>query len=232
LISEQSRIDSVEEGFAMKHLVFLSLIVATLIAPVRVQAQQTVTIEQPADCALGLIKFEAAVTGLGDFVVTPDILQIWRAHLASMYPRLPPYHQAEYGPQACGKLSWLMNTFPQLPASQREQYERVWAESLPVAFQLLVNPVLLAAQEAQQARQAQQAQQNPACALQGNPEAELKYLLANPTGRLCGPQNSDPAGTARLVEKGLNQGASNTLDMMRVMEPRPYGFCPPPCAGK
>src|SRR5437879_2810200 len=93
LISEQSRIYSVEEDFAMKHLAILSFAFAALIAPVPVQAQQDVAIEQPQDCSLAIIKFQAAVTGLGNFVVTPNVLQIWRSHLANMYPRLPPYHQ-------------------------------------------------------------------------------------------------------------------------------------------
>jgi len=201
----------------MKHFAILGFAFAALIAPIPLQAQQDVTIEQPQDCSLAVIKFQAAVTGSGNFVVTPDVLQIWRAHLTNMYPRLPPNYQAVYGPQACNNLSWLMNTFPQLPVAQREQYARVWAETLPFAFQSLVNPVLLAAQ--QQAGQAQQPQQNPACALRGNHEAELKYLLANPTGRLCGPPTSDPIGTSRLVQDGLNKSAGSTIDIMHAMTP-------------
>ena len=205
----------------MRRLAIPGFVVAMLmlIAPIQVRAQQhPVTIEQTEDCALGMIRFEAAVTGAANIVVTPNVIRIWRVHFANMYSQLPLYYQVEYGPQACGKLGWLMGEFSLLPVSEREQYQQVWAASLPTAFQLLVNPVLYAAQQAEQTQQARQAealaQQNPACALRGNADAELKYLLAHPGGRLCGTPNSDPGAVARTVENGMNQGRINTQQII------------------
>jgi hypothetical protein len=202
-------------SIAMKRLAFLSFTIATLIAPIQVQAQQyPVTIQQPEDCSLGLIKFEAALTGLADIVVTPDVQQIWRAHLDNIYSTLSPAYQIEYGPQACDKLSWLMRNFSQLPLSERELYMRAWAESLPAAFQLLVNPVFSFA-----AQQAQQAQQNASC-FAGNPEAELHYLLANPNGHLCGSPNPHPGGVTETLSKGLTDSANSTIGLMGAMSGR------------
>jgi hypothetical protein len=202
----------------MKRLAFLSFTIATLIAPVQVQAQQyPVTIEQPEDCALALIQFEAAVTGLGNFFVTPDVRQIWRNHLANVYSTLPLAYQIEYGPQSCGKFNLLMSTFSQLPTFEREQYKREWAESLPAVFRFLVNPVLAAAQQAQQMQLPAQRRGNSETQ-NIDPEAELRTLLTNPNARLPGtPTPDDPLGVSRTIQNGLNQSASDTMTLMHSL---------------
>lgn len=138
----------------MKRVPVLGVVLAMLSAPIQAQAQQNLVLtQQAADCALGLIKFEAAVvSGADNIVVTEDTLQIWRTHLANTYPALSPQYQLEFGPFACMKFDTLARTFFQLPAVDREKYRQEWAASLPAVFQLLVQPVLVAAQQAQQLR--------------------------------------------------------------------------------
>jgi hypothetical protein len=50
-----------------------------------------------------------------------------------------------------------------------------------------------------------------------NPDAELRFLLANPNVRVCPSQYSDPAGQAATVQRGMTQGATNTMDQIRAM---------------
>jgi hypothetical protein len=139
------------------------------------------------DCALGLIKFEAAVvSGADQIVVTEDMLQIWRTHFTNNYPTLSPYYQIEFGPLACTKLNTLTQHFFQLSAVDRETFRQEWAASLPPIFPLLVEPVLVAAQQAQQLRiqqlliaeqsrnQQRRTAQQPAPGATQNPAAELQ----------------------------------------------------------
>jgi hypothetical protein len=49
-----------------------------------------------------------------------------------------------------------------------------------------------------------------------NPEAELRYMLSHPGIRVCPAANPDLAGQAATVQRGINQGYYNTMDMIRA----------------
>jgi len=50
-----------------------------------------------------------------------------------------------------------------------------------------------------------------------NPEAEVRYLLSHPNTRVCPSRYSDPVGQAQTVQRGMNQGAINTMGQIRAM---------------
>ena len=50
-----------------------------------------------------------------------------------------------------------------------------------------------------------------------NPEAETRYLLSHPNTRVCPSRNPDPVGQAQTVQRGMNQGAINTMNQIRAM---------------
>ena len=74
----------------------------------------------------------------------------------------------------------------------------------------LIAPIQVQAQQYDPARNCVRFPQTP------NPDAELRYLLSHPNIRVCPGPNPDPAGQARTVQRGLTQGATNTMDIIRA----------------
>jgi hypothetical protein len=158
----------------MKRPAKLIFIIGLLSVPVQTQAQQSipgaskppVLTQDAADCALGMIKFMAAVGRGVEINVTEDTRQIWRRYLANNYPMLAPEDQTWFA-NACETLDANTNMFPRLAPEMRERIRQIWTTSVLPLLQF-TEPVLLAAQ---QLRAAQQSAARSA--INPNPAAEL-----------------------------------------------------------
>jgi len=81
---------------------------------------------------------------------------------------------------------------------------------LGFAVAALMTPIQVQAQQYDPARNCVRFPQNP------NPEAEIRYLTSHPNIRVCPSSRPDLAGQAGTVERGLRQGATDTMSIMRA----------------
>ncbi|HEY2151632.1 MAG TPA: hypothetical protein VGH34_12545 [Vicinamibacterales bacterium] len=98
-----------------------------------------------ADAAIDAIDFIAAVVRGVDLIdVTPIVRPLWRTHLATWYPYLPPPTRAWYA-NAPMILQSIRMQFPILQPWQQAQVVQQWAFELPQMLAML-DPVLAQAQ--------------------------------------------------------------------------------------
>lgn len=102
--------------------------------------------EEAADASLDAIDFIAAqVRGIDTIDVTPNMEALWRQHVASCFPYLPPWTRAWFA-NAPFLITMLRTQFPYLDAGQQQMLRQSWAAELPYMLQMLA-PVLAASGE-------------------------------------------------------------------------------------
>jgi hypothetical protein len=101
--------------------------------------------QDAADAALDAIDFiAAAVRGYDAIDVTDVVRPLWRTHLATWYPMLPPLAQHWYA-NAQQTVASIRAQRPLLNPMQRQAVLQMWANDLPYML-WMVEPVLAQAQ--------------------------------------------------------------------------------------
>jgi hypothetical protein len=209
----------------MKRLAALSLAIALVSGSIQARGQELldrspvlyagppVLTQAAADCALGLIKLQAAVaSGVDAIEITAETRQIWRNYLAANYPNLLPGYQYQFGPLACMALGNFSSIMTQASALERETYRQQWIATLPPVLEFL-DPVLRAASVARAANQRMRALEQLRAARQSAPPAV---------------QSPDPAAAWRRQQEMANSlaafnGRMNNIyvpNLMRAMSGR------------
>jgi hypothetical protein len=105
-----------------------------------------------ADAALDAIDFiAAAVRGVDTIDVTDVVRPLWRTHLATWYPHLPPMTRQWYA-NAPMMLATVRAQWPLMPPWQQAAILQQWSIELPQMLWML-DPVLAQAQTVEMQRQ-------------------------------------------------------------------------------
>ena len=161
--------------------------------------------QEAADAALDAIDFiAAAVRGYDAIDVTNIVRPLWRTHLASCYPQLPPPTQLWYA-NASQMLASIRAQWPLLDPWRRSALLQQWAIDLPHML-WMVDPVLAQAQaiEMQQAHRLQL--------------EELRRMADN--GRLAQVERPAPVERSAQVERParIDQSAHAKNELNRGMQ--------------
>ena len=151
-----------------------------------------------ADAALDAIDFiAAAVRGVDLIDVTDTVRAIWRRHLASWYPQLPPVTREWYAKAETINLS-LRTQWPLLNPMQRAMLLQQWSMELPQMLWLL-EPVLAEARVTDVQRREildrlAQMRQELLQAVKANTRPSEEDERGHSTAALRGPSAGAPSG--------------------------------------